>query len=76
MIAGWTSPTIRGRCAYTVLGFIGYIVAAGAVAVLGAFHGISLGERLVVQLVPPLSLLAVVTLTRYRRGKERIVSIR
>jgi hypothetical protein len=56
-----------------VLGFAGYLVAAMVVGVVSAYHELALGERLVVQLAPPLSLLFVVTLTRWRRGKERIV---
>ena len=53
----WTAPLIHGRSAYTVLGFTGYIVAALLLGVIGTLHGISLAERIVIQLVPPLSLL-------------------
>ncbi|MEJ7599001.1 MAG: prolipoprotein diacylglyceryl transferase family protein [Kofleriaceae bacterium] len=56
-----------------MLGFAGYIVAALLLGAVGVLHGISLAERLVIQLVPPLSLILVVTITRRRRGKERIV---
>ena len=49
-----------------MFGFVGYIVAALLLGVLCALHGISVAERLVIQLVPRLSLLFVVTITRRR----------
>jgi len=68
-----TGPTIRGRSAYTVLGFLGYAVSNILGIILASLWGFSLRERLIVFLVPPLAFVAVVFTARLVLREERIV---
>lgn len=67
------APSIAGRSTYTVLGFLGYGVANVACALLMWAWGLSLVERLLVTLVPPLAFIVVVFAARLIVGHERIV---
>ena len=58
---------------YTVLGFIGYGVAAIACSVLSLAWGMTARDRLVCFFVPPIAFLAVVSIVRRRLRRERIV---
>ena len=64
---------LLGRNAYTALGFIGYVVATIVAASLAIAWGLSLGERLVAMLAPPLGFLVVATIATAIKGREWIV---
>ena len=66
-------PTIGGISAYTVLGFTGYGVASVAAALLMWIWQLTLADRLIAMLAPPIAFLAIVTVTRRAVGYERIV---
>ncbi|HEX7702238.1 MAG TPA: prolipoprotein diacylglyceryl transferase family protein [Kofleriaceae bacterium] len=66
-------PTVRGISTYTVFGFVGYGVANIVGAILSYAWQLSLSDRLITFLLPPLSFLAVVYLARRIVRKERIV---
>ncbi len=66
-------PSIGGRSTYTVLGFAGYGVANIASAVLMWAWQLSVTERLLATLLPPIAFLAIVTVARRIVGHERIV---
>ena len=55
-------PTVgrRNWSTYTVLGFIGYLVASAFAGVLATGWELELGERLVVLIAPPASFVATV----------------
>lgn len=72
-LARCTAPTIRGRSAYTVLGFVGYGVASVIAGVLAGLLELPLVDRLIVELGPPLAFLATIWLAKRRAGYERIV---
>ena len=67
------SPSIHRRSAYTVLGFVGYLVGTVVATTLAFRWQLSLGERLVAILVPPLAFLAVTTVATALKGREWIV---
>lgn len=56
-----------------MLGFVGYIAGNLVAALLAAAWGLTLGERLISFLLPPLSFLAVVYTARRVARRERIV---
>ena len=66
-------PTVRGTSTYTVLGFVGYAAGNLVAALLATAWGLTLGERLISFLLPPLSFLAVVYTARRIMRRERIV---
>lgn len=68
-------PTLGSRkhSTYTVLGFSGYVVASLVGAVLSMQWRLSLTERLIGLLVPPLAFIIVVTIASAVVGRERIV---
>jgi prolipoprotein diacylglyceryltransferase len=68
-------PTLgaRRRSAYTVLGFTGYVIASIVGSVLASRWELSLTERLIGFLVPPLAFIVVVTIASAVVGRERIV---
>jgi len=72
-LARCAAPTIRGRSAYTVLGFAGYGIASSVVGVVAALLDLSLAERLVIVFGPPFAFLVTVMLATRRAGYERIV---
>jgi hypothetical protein len=67
------TPTLLGRSSYTVLGFLGYAAASGVATALAITWQLTLGERLVALLGPPLAFLAVVTVATAIKGHEWIV---
>lgn len=77
MKSGWLSryarPRIGKLSTYTVLGFTGYVVASVVGAVLSVVWDLSLAERLIVMLVPPVAFLLVVTIATAIAGHELIV---
>jgi hypothetical protein len=68
-----TQPTIAGRSAYTVLGFVGYVVEVAVTTTLAVRMNVPLAERAVIAFAPPLTFLAVIAVARRRVGYERIV---
>jgi prolipoprotein diacylglyceryltransferase len=66
-------PQLGKFSTYTVLGFTGYVVASIVGAVLGVAWELSLTERLVVMLVPPVAFLLAVTIATAISGRELIV---
>jgi len=66
-------PTIRGISTYTVLGFVGYGVASIVAALLAWTWHLTLVDRFVTMIAPPVAFLAVVKITRKVAGLERIV---
>jgi hypothetical protein len=66
-------PRLGRWSTYTVLGFAGYACASVFGALLAVRWELTLGERLVALLVPPLAFLAVVTVASAVRGREWIV---
>ena len=64
---------IRGRSTYTVTGFVGYALANVLAIVLSWQWQLTLTERLLVFLAPPLAFVAVVTVATAIVGRERIV---
>ncbi|HTL37830.1 MAG TPA: prolipoprotein diacylglyceryl transferase family protein [Kofleriaceae bacterium] len=68
-------PTLgrRGTSTYTVLGFSGYGVASVVGGTLSAAWGLTLAERLIATVIPPLAFLIVVSANRRILRKERIV---
>jgi hypothetical protein len=67
------SPTLLGRSAYTVLGALGYIAAVTTTTILAIAWQLTLGERLVAVLAPPIAFLAVTTVATALKGREWIV---
>ena len=67
------TPTLLGQSSYTVLGFLGYAVASAVATALAISWQLTLGERLVALLAPPLAFLAVVTIATAIKGHEWIV---
>jgi hypothetical protein len=67
------TPTLLGRSAYTVLGFLGYAVATAVATALAVSWQLALGDRLVAMLGPPLAFLAVTTIATAIKGREWIV---
>jgi len=67
------TPRIRGWSTYTVLGFVGYVVASGVGAALAIAWELSLGERLVALVAPPGAFLVTVTIATAMKGREWIV---
>jgi hypothetical protein len=65
--------TIGGVSTYTVLGFIGYGVASFAAALMMWACQLPLADRLIATITPPVAFLAVVKITRWVVGYERIV---
>lgn len=72
---GCTSPTVGPRKwgAYFVCGMVGYVTGTVLSAVLARAAGFGLGARLVVALVPPVSLLLAIKASQIVFGRERIV---
>ncbi len=70
-----TPPTLTRRAisTYTVLGFAGYASANVIAVVLANEWNLTLGERLVGFLAPPIAFIAVVTIATAIAGAERIV---
>lgn len=68
-------PTLTARAisTYTILGFAGYGIASGVCAALAIAWQLSLGERLIGLLVPPIAFIVVVTIASAIVGRERIV---
>jgi prolipoprotein diacylglyceryltransferase len=66
-------PTMRGVSSYTVLGFMGYLIANVVGAMLAHRWGLQLGERLIAFFAPAVSFIAVVTVSKVLLGRERIV---
>jgi prolipoprotein diacylglyceryltransferase len=67
------APSIGGRSTYIVLGFIGYAIANLVCAVLMWAWRLTVTERLIATVIPPVAFLAVVTVARRIVGHERIV---
>lgn len=69
------SPTISARnwSTYTVLGFVGYVVASAVGAALAMRWNLALGERLVALIAPPSAFIVVITLATAIKGREWIV---
>ncbi|HEY6176598.1 MAG TPA: prolipoprotein diacylglyceryl transferase family protein, partial [Kofleriaceae bacterium] len=72
-LARCARPTVRGRSTYTVLGFAGYAVASLFGAVLATAWGLTLGERVVALVAPPVAFIAVVTVATAIKRREWIV---
>lgn len=75
MVRGLTRcarPTLTARkiSTYTLLGWIGYVVASCAAGIEATAWGLTLGERLIGVLVPPLAFLAGMALAS--AGRDRI----
>ncbi len=70
-----TQPTLGRRrwSTYTVLGFVGYVCASALGAALGAVWELSLDERLLAMIGPPIAFLATVTIATAIKGREWIV---
>lgn len=70
-----TRPTLTRRAisTYTVLGFAGYIVASAVGSALAVAWELTMAERLIGLLAPPLAFLAAVLAARAVVGQERIV---
>ena len=66
-------PTIGTRSTYTVLGFVGYAAGTLFAAMLAMHWSMTLEERLIVLLAPPLAFLLVVAIARAIAGRELIV---
>jgi prolipoprotein diacylglyceryl transferase len=66
-------PRIGGRSTYTVLGFIGYGVATALGATLCGAWGLTLDERLIALMGPPISFIVVVAIATAIAGHELIV---
>lgn len=68
-------PTLGARriSAYTILGFAGYAIATLLAIVLARAWALSLVDRLVVLIAPPIAFLVVVSAIRQHLGYERIV---
>jgi prolipoprotein diacylglyceryltransferase len=64
---------VAGISSYTVLGFVGFGIANLLGAVLAVAWGLTLTDRLITFLLPPLAFLAVVYLARRIVKHERIV---
>ena len=67
------SPTLFGRSAYTVLGGVGYVAAVAVATILAIAWQLTLGERLVTVLAPPLAFIAVTTIATALKGGEWVV---
>ena len=67
------SPTRFGRSAYTVFGGIGYGASVAIATSLAVVWELTLGERLVVMLAPPLAFIAITTVATALKGREWIV---
>lgn len=67
------SPILFGRSAYTVLGGVGYVAAVTVAMILAIIWQLTLGERLVAVLAPPLAFIAVTTIATALKGREWIV---
>ena len=65
--------TKRAISTYTILGFAGYAAANVLAVVLAQTWDLSLGERLVDVLAPPIAFVVVVTVATAITGTERIV---
>jgi hypothetical protein len=66
-------PKLGRYSAYTVLGIVGYCVASFVGAALAITWELSLGERLVALVGPPLAFIAVIALATALKGREWIV---
>lgn len=66
-------PKIGRYSAYTVLGFVGYGVASLVGAALATAWQLTLGERLVALVAPPLAFIAAITIATALKGREWIV---
>ena len=69
-------PQIGRWSTYTVLGLIGYAVAATAIGVIGATTGASVVERSMAIAMPPFGFWAAIAIERRITGVERIVFYR
>jgi len=69
------SPTLTARktSTYTVLGFAGYVIASLTGAALSVAWNLTLGERLIGLLIPPIAFLIAVTTASAIVRRERIV---
>lgn len=65
--------TKRRVSSYTVLGFMGYLIANVVGVMLARRWGLQLGERLIAFFAPAVSFIAVVTVSKMLLGRERIV---
>ncbi len=66
-------PKLGHFSTYTVLGFVGYGVASLLGAALAIAWDLTLGERLVALVAPPVAFIAVVTVATALKGREWIV---
>lgn len=66
-------PKLGRYSTYTVLGIVGYVVASVIGAALAIAWQLSLGERLVALVAPPLAFIVVVALATALKGREWIV---
>jgi prolipoprotein diacylglyceryl transferase len=66
-------PKLGRYSTYTVLGFLGYAVASSLGAALAIAWDLTLGERLVALVAPPVAFIAVVTVATALKGREWIV---
>jgi len=66
-------PRIGARSTYTVLGFIGYAVATALAMVLCIAWDLTLGERLIALVAPPIAFILVVAVATAIVGHEWIV---
>ncbi|MBA2540999.1 MAG: prolipoprotein diacylglyceryl transferase, partial [Deltaproteobacteria bacterium] len=65
--------TSRGISTYTIAGFVGYLAANIVGTVLAIVWQLTLVERLITVLAPPLAFVVVVTIASAIAGRERIV---
>jgi prolipoprotein diacylglyceryltransferase len=69
-------PRIGAWSTYTVVGLIGYAVAAAVVGVIGALAGATLLERALAIVVPPFGFWVAIAVEHRASGVERIVFYR
>jgi len=69
------TPTVGARkvSTYTVCGFLGYAIASVVTMFLATAWNLTLGERVVSMIVPPLAFIVVITLATAAKGREWIV---
>ena len=75
MLSRCIGPKVTSRriSTYTIAGFIGYAAATALAIVLGQVWELTLTERLITCLAPPVAFLIVVTIASALAGQERIV---
>jgi hypothetical protein len=66
-------PKLGRFSTYTVLGFVGYVVATALATSLAVVWDFTLGERVVAVIVPPVAFIVVVAIASVLRGREWIV---